>query len=114
MRGTAWSRNALDKQHWFHFRWSEDEFTTTLFRFSAENIKSHLVEWAEFERRLSLVSGNSPEWYRELDGIVVVIPDRFRQIIAGPAAATTEVGSTNWRRQLMAKLLPRGLLRERR
>ncbi|MFZ3234236.1 MAG: glycosyltransferase family 2 protein [Stellaceae bacterium] len=107
MRDTKWSKNALDKQHWFHFRWSEDEFTTTLFRFSAENVKPHLVEWAEFERRLCRPAGNSDEWHRELDGVVVAIPDRFRRVIAGPEAATVALRRTTWRQQLMAKLAAR-------
>ncbi|MGC2522545.1 MAG: hypothetical protein WA417_07905, partial [Stellaceae bacterium] len=65
------------------------------------------VEWAEFERRLCRPAGNSDEWHRELDGVVVAIPDRFRRVIAGPEAATVALRRTTWRQQLMAKLAAR-------
>jgi hypothetical protein len=86
LRRTIWSRNALDQRHAVQFRWSENEFATTLFRLSVGNVKSHLVEWQEFERRLCRITGNDPGWHRELDGVVVAIPGRFHHVITGPEA----------------------------
>jgi Glycosyl transferase family 2 len=83
MRQATWSRNAIEQRHGVHLRWSDNEFVTTLFGLSAGNVKSHLVEWTEFERRLRRVTRDDPEWHRELDGVVVSIPDRFHHVIAG-------------------------------
>jgi hypothetical protein len=82
-RAISWSKNAHIKGHGTHHRLEDQQFVTKMFPYSAENIKSGLIEGFDFSRDLAQLPMDRANSYSDYEGSVALIPERFRDLIKG-------------------------------